>query len=431
MSQHQVKSTLYAKNKNGSYQEWRVFAIGDTVMVEFGQTGGKIQTKNTVCKPKNVGRSNETSAEDQATAEAISKWEKQYRLGYRETILELETEEVLSVMLAADAIKKSHMIIYPCYVQPKLDGLRCLVTFDDNGHPTFNSRGNKTYPIQGKIVDQVQVINEVSGFPLLDGEVYLHGLTLQKISSLAKKWRTHEDIAKEIQKDFEGDNKRRDKAISDGELTYKDFNKDDVSVDVVPELDVDRYGGYESADLQFHIFDIPHKTKVWYSPSDREHRLNDLLDVREIVADENLSHIHVVLGDFFGDEQSVKDQIAIYMQDGYEGDIIRNFKGVYEFGQRSNDLLKWKIFQSEECLVCGYVIDKNNEAVLEGITKSGKKFSFKMKGTFKDRNEAAAKRLLDKYVTFTFQALTDGGVPQFPVGISLREIDPVTWEPKE
>lgn len=428
---HQVKSTLYAKNKNGSFQEWKVYAIGVLVVVEFGQVGGKVQTKETICEPKNVGRANETTAEEQALSEAISKWEKQVRLGYRETIEELQTEDVLSVMLAADAIKKSHMIIYPCYVQPKLDGLRCLVTFDEEGNPTFNSRGNKTYPIEGKIVEQVKTVHKATEFPMLDGEVYLHGLTLQKIISLAKKWRTHPDIEKEIQKDFEGDNKRRDKAISNGESTYKDFNKDDVSVDILPVPDVDRYGGYESADLQFHIFDVPHKTKVWYSPSNKEHRLNDLLDVRDVVIDEELSHLCIVLGDFFVDEESVKDQIAIHMQNGYEGDIIRNFKGLYEFGQRSNDLLKWKIFQSEECLVTGYVIDKNDEAVLEALTKTGKKFSFKMKGTFKDRNEAAAKRLVSKYVTFTFQALTDGGVPQFPVGIAVREVDPVTWEPKE
>lgn len=425
---YQVKSTLYGLNKDGSHQEWKVFIDDGVIHVNFGKVGGKIQTKLTKCEPKNLGRSNQTTAHEQALSEALSKWEKQYRLGYRVTTSELETEEVFSVMLAADAIKKSHMIIYPCYVQPKLDGLRCMVTYDDNGVPSFNSRGNKTYPIQGNIVDQVVTIHEKTKHPLLDGEVYLHGLTLQKISALAKKWRTHADIAKEIQKDFEMDNKRRDKALATGEKTYKNFDDDQVSVDVIPELDVDRYSGYESADLQFHIFDVPHKAKVWYSTTE-DHRLNDLLDVRDVVFDENLSHISVVLGDFFGDEKSVKDQIAIHMQDGYEGDIIRNFKGIYEFGQRSNDLLKWKIFQSEECLVTDYVLDKNNEAVMTGLTKSGKKFSFKMKGTNKDRNEAAAKRLIGKYVTFTFQTLTDGGVPQFPVGISVREIDPVTWEP--
>lgn len=427
---NQVKTTLFAKNKDESYQEWKVSVSGGVVQVEFGKVGGKVQTKLTQCEPKNVGRSNETTAEDQALAEAISKWEKQVRLGYRETIHELDNEEVYSVMLAHDAIKRSHDIIYPCYVQPKLDGLRCLVTFDTTGTPVFNSRGNKTYPIQGNIVDQVKLLHDITQFPMLDGEVYLHGLSLQKISSLAKKWRTHADIEKEIQKDFENDAKRRDKAIKENKSTYLNFNKDELSVDVLPERDDNRYGGYESADLQFHIFDVPDKVKVWFVPDGyQENRLTDLEDLQMRVLIEDLSHIRVVQGEIFDDEESVKKQIAIHMQKGYEGDIVRNFKGRYEFGQRSSDLQKWKIFQSEECLVTDYVMDKNDEAVLTGVIKSGKKFSFKMKGTNRDRNESAAKRLLGKYVTFTFQTLTDGGIPQFPVGIAVREVNPLTWEP--
>lgn len=81
----QVKTTLFALNKDGSFQEWKVFVHEGTVSVFFGKMGGKIQIKETVCKPKNVGRANETTAEDQAVAEAISKWEKQVRLGYRES----------------------------------------------------------------------------------------------------------------------------------------------------------------------------------------------------------------------------------------------------------------------------------------------------------------------------------------------------------
>lgn len=427
----QINKTLYALNKDNTFQQWSLFVEGNKIIVKFGKYGGKIQTKETICEPKNIGRANETSAEEQALLEAISKWEKQVRLGYRETTEELETGNVLSVMLAADATKKSHMIIYPCYVQPKLDGLRCLVTFDEGGNPTFNSRGNKTYPIKGKIIEQVKDLSNSTGFKMLDGEVYLHGLTLQKISSLAKKWRTHDDIAKEIQKDFEGDNKRRDKAIANGESTYKDFNKDDISVEIIPVPDVDRYGGYESADLQFHVFDVPSKDKPWYTDSGLNSRLGDFLLAAVHAAARDLTHVHFVRGDFYSNEQEVKDSIAVNMQKGYEGSIIRNSKGIYEFGQRSNDLLKWKIFQSDECVVTGYVIDKNNEAVLEGITKSGKKFSFKMKGTFKDRNEAAAKRLIGKFVTFTFQTLTDGGIPLFPVGQYQREVNLNTWEPEE
>lgn len=424
----QVNTTLFALNKDGSFQEWKVFVDGGEVIVEFGKLGGKIQRKSTYCEPKNVGRSNETTDVQQAVLEAKAKWEKQVRLGYRETTQELETEENFSVMLAADAIKRKNAIDYPCYVQPKLDGLRCLITYDKAGNPVFNSRGNKTYPIKGLIVTQLQVIRLKTNKPMQDGEIYLKGLSLQKITSLAKKWRTHADIAEELQKDFVADNKRRDKAIKEGLKTYKDFDGVVHDISVVPELDINRYGGYESADLQFHIFDVPHKEKIWYT-GNGDDRFTDLVEVNQVVVEENLSHIEVVKGGIFHDEKSVIEQIAIHMQNGYEGDIIRNFKGRYEFGQRSTDLQKWKIFQTAEGLVVSYVIDKNDEAVLDVRLKNSIMFSCKMKGTFKDRNETAAKRLINKFITFSFQTYTDGGVPQFPVGLAVRDVNPVTWEP--
>lgn len=435
---NQIKTTLYALNKDDSFQEWKVFVEVSNVIVQFGKVGGKVQTKITECEPKNVGRANETTGEQQAIAEAISKWEKQVRLGYRESTAELETEDNLSPMLAQDAIKRSKDIIYPCYAQPKLDGLRCLVTFDDEGQPVFNSRGNKVYPIKGKIVDEIIELRKATGFNMFDGEVYLHGLSLQKIVSLSKKWRTHKEINAEIEKDYQADLKKWRKAKDEGKSTYTNFKKQLVSTLVKPEPDLMRYSGYESADLEFHIFDIPSKGKVWDSNNgyedswdynDHPCRYADLMNTGSWSSALGLTKIKVVRGSFMEDEDQTKDSIGIYMQRGYEGAIIRNFKGLYEFGQRSTDLQKWKIFQDSEAKVTGYTIDKNKEAVLECIEKDGTTFKCKMKGTFLDRNEDAAKKIVDNFINFSFQARTDDGVPQFPVGQYVRNVDPVTWQP--
>lgn len=420
---NQIKTTLFALNKDQSFQEWKVFVEDSNVIVQFGKVGGKVQTKVTECEPKNVGRANETTGQQQAIAEGISKWEKQVRLGYRESTAELETEDNLSPMLAQDAIKRSKNIIYPCYAQPKLDGLRCLVTFDDEGQPVFNSRGNKIYPIKGKIVDEIIELRKATGFNMFDGEVYLHGLSLQKIVSLAKKWRTKEDIEAEVNKEY---------------LTEVKKWKKDPSKYEEPQPNLNKYGGFCSDDLEFHIFDIPSKGKVWDSNNgyedswdykDHPCRYADLMNTDSTVSKLTLSKIKIVHGSFMEDEDQTKDSIGIYMQRGYEGAIIRNFKGLYEFGQRSTDLQKWKLFQDSEAKVTGYTIDKNKEAVLECIEKDGTTFKCKMKGTFLDRNEDAAKKIVDNFINFSFQARTDDGVPQFPVGQYVRNVDPVTWQP--
>lgn len=415
-----INKTLYALNKDGSYQQWDVWVDDNKVIVLFGKLDGKIQRKETICSPKNVGRANETTGEQQALLEAQSKWEKQVRLGYRESTDELQSEEVYSPMLAHDAIKRSKDIVYPCYAQPKLDGLRCLVTFDQQGEPVFNSRGNKTYPIQGEIVEQIKDLRKATGFDMFDGEVYLHGLSLQKIVSLAKKWRTKEDIDAEINKEYLAEFKKWQKSPE----TY-----------IKPEPNINKYGGYTSDDLEFHIFDIPSKATPWIindgisDYTDKVCRYADLMNTDHFVSNLSLDKIKIVHGHVFVDEEEVKVAIGILMQKGYEGVIIRNFKGLYEFGQRSTDLQKWKIFQDAEAKVTRYTIDKNKEAVLECVEKDGTRFKCKMKGTHLDRNEESAQKLIGKFITFSFQARTDDGVPQFPVGQLVREVNPETWEP--
>lgn len=425
MTMIQCNKDLFALNKDGSIQSWQVFTEGSKVIVLFGKVGGKIQRKETFCKPKNVGRANETTSDEQALAEAQSKWEKQVRLGYRESIEDLKTGEVLSPMLAQDASKKPHLIEYPCHVSAKLDGLRCLVTFDADGEPVFNSRGNKTYPIQGKIVDQIKKLREESGFDMFDGEVYLHGLSLQKIVSLAKKWRSKEDIDAEIDKEYLAE--------------FKKWQKSPEAY-VKPEPNVNKYSGYTSDDLEFHIFDIPSKGKVWDSDngykgvwyySDHPCRYADLMDSDRMVYKLNLGKIKIVHGSLMENEDQVKDTIGICMQRGYEGAIIRNFKGLYEFGQRSNDLLKWKIFQDTEAKVVDVEIDKNGEGVLHCVLQNGVKFKCKMKGTHAERLYDQQLKLVGEFINVTYQTLTEDGVPQFPVAKSVRDVNPETWEVNE
>lgn len=425
--------TLYALNKDGSYQVWNVTTEGDEVVVSFGKENGKIQQKRTKCEMKNVGRSNETSAVFQAVLEARSKWEKQVRLGYRETKEELQTEENFSPMLAHDAIKRSKSIVYPTYVQPKLDGVRALVTLDADGFPQFNSRGNKLYPVplDSELSKQVKSLSEHSGFDKFDGELYIHGLSLQKIVALAKKWRTPEQIEEEIEKDYQSDLKRHQKAVDNGEESWKDFDGDVYSVAIEPVKDVDRYGGYSSLDLEYHIFDIPVNANTpWYAVEHTDHRKADLDIVAYMIEEAlNVPLVRVVSGEMVADEKSVKNYIGIYMTGGFEGVIIRNFKGLYEFGQRSSDLLKWKLFQDGEAKVLDSVEDKNGEGVLFCEEKDGIRFNCKMKGTHAERSQERMLLLVGKFINFTFQARTDDGVPQFPVGQSVRELDTLTWEP--
>ncbi len=361
----QIYNTIYAPNKDGSINQWSVYVYGNTVIVKYGKWGGKLQTKKTVCEAKNIGRSNQTTPEEQATLEAESKYRDQIRKGYVENVEDAHFNiDKSRVMLAQDASKKPYFVQYPCHIQPKLDGNRMLVTFDVQGEPIFNSRGAKIYPSHKHLAEQLKRIKNETGFDSFDGELYVHGLPLQKIVSLVKK--------------------------------------------VQPDSKL----------LEYRIYDIP-SDKVW------EERAKDLFKLREHTDDKIISAVSF---DLCYNEQEAKESILHYMERGYEGTILRNMKGKYEFGQRSNDLLKWKVFESDEAFVYDAEVDKNDEAVLKCRLKNGIEFKCKMKGTHEERLYEEQLKLIGKYVTFTYQTLSVDGVPIFPVGIAVRELDN-NWQP--
>ena len=80
--------TLYKKDTTGKIRQWSVIADGDKFWTEQGVIGGKIViNKPTITSSKNTGRSNETTAEEQALAEAKAKWDKKKSGEYFESIL--------------------------------------------------------------------------------------------------------------------------------------------------------------------------------------------------------------------------------------------------------------------------------------------------------------------------------------------------------
>lgn len=372
----QIGKTLYALNKDGSYQEWKIFVLDNIFTVNYGKENGKIQTKSTTCFGKNVGKANETTDEEQAILEAESRYRDQIRKGYRENKEDLAVD-ITSPMLAQDASKKPHLIKYPCTVSPKLDGCRCLVTFDSDGEPIFNSRGGKEYPKHKHLVEQLKSLRKQTGFDSFDGEFYIHGVPLQNIVSLVKK--------------------------------------------IQPA----------SSELNYYVFDIP-SDKVWDYRVDESRCMDVTSFVFDVVHEDKCSfpNIEVVPAYIAETEAYIKKTIGQFMQEGYEGTIIRNLDGKYEYGQRSNDLLKWKLFESDEAKVFDVEQDKNQEGVLCCKLKNGVVFKCKIKGTHEQRSYENQLKLIGKYITFTYQALTVDGVPQFPVGVCIRELDS-NWMPLE
>ena len=172
---------LYKLDSGGRLRVLEIFTKGNLVCQQSGLIDGKLAYTESVCVGKNIGRSNETTAEEQAISEMESKITEKLKEEYFRTIEEAKSMKVILPMLAKDYKKESHKVRFPCFVQPKLDGMRCL-----GSKSAMMSRANT------EIITMAHIQMDLATLPegvILDGELYAHGLSFQENMKLIKKRR--------------------------------------------------------------------------------------------------------------------------------------------------------------------------------------------------------------------------------------------------
>jgi len=179
--------TLYKKDNHNRIRVWNIWTEYDQLIQESGVLGGKLVQHKKDCKSKNVGKSNETNPEQQALLELDSEYKSKLTEGYFKTIEEAESEVVLLPMLAKSYNDEKKKIDWSnCFIQPKLDGMRCLAHIKSNGDVTLISRDGKIITNMEHIMDDLSIIRQDI---ILDGELYAHGLSFQENMKLIKKYR--------------------------------------------------------------------------------------------------------------------------------------------------------------------------------------------------------------------------------------------------
>ena len=191
---------------------------------------------------------------------------------------------------------------YPAFIQPKLDGVRCLFT----AKGAF-SRANNRFMNVEHIEQALKPFFAKNPTAILDGELYNHGLKddFEKIISLVRKKKPTD----------------QDKAEA-------------------KEL------------VQYHIYDVASMTIATYFT-----RLNYINSSFNLYSALSINH-HIlrrvdtkVAFDFDEAVKMHKKNLKL----GYEGSIYRSFEGRYK-GTRSWDLMKFKDFHDDEATIIGYEI---------------------------------------------------------------------------
>ena len=362
---------LYKITSTGALQEWSIRTEGNRIITRFGQTGGAIQeTAPTICQGKNIGRANETTAEQQAELDAKAQWEKKLKKDYvdskEKAVAGAKSELVeggILPMLAHKFRDHGEKVVYPCFVQPKLDGHRCTTQIEPDGTVTLWSRTRK--PITGvpHITDAVQRLR-LPADTRLDGELYTHA--------------------------------------------YRD-RFEELSHFIRQEIPTE---GHEV--VQYHVFDAA-------QPGGFEDRYTGLQNrLKSAGPIQLVETVRVV------DEDELMLAFERFLAEGYEGAIIRNANGLY-VNKRSSDLLKLKTFDDAEFEVVGV---KEGKGKLQGHgiftckTETGAQFDAKKKGALAELSKyyQHPERYIGKQLTVQFQGFTKKNhVPRFPVALRIRE----------
>ncbi len=170
--------------------------------------------------------------------------------------------------------------------------------------------------------------------------------------------------------------------------------------------------------VKFHIFDYFHIERL-EEPFEQRIANTGRFD--------GLKHCTVVSTEILRSKNQVQAKHDEYAARGYEGIMIRDYKGPYLLANRSNHLLKFKAFQTEEYKIVGAEEGRGKDAgtVIWICESKAGRFSVRPKGTFEDRTSWWKNK--DKYIgkdlTVQFQNLTNGGIPRFPVGLAIRDYE--------
>lgn len=354
--------TLYVKTAAGSINYWKIWTKNGEVFTEWGQVGtDKPLTDSYVAQAKNIGRSNETSPVEQAELEAEAKFKKQLRLKYVHSIEEAESNLNIKPMRAyVWDEKRAKKVRWPVDVQPKYNGVRCMAYPLPGGSIRLMSRGGKDYTVPHI---QQELIQRIPPGMCLDGELYVHGMSLQNIRHLIE---TYSDESLQVQ------------------LVVYDYTQ-------LPPSKLEWMDRLEALSNWFGLH-----TSLKYVVQSQTLRARSMEDVR------SCHNMWVSLG--------------------YEGAMIRTLTGTYRMAAKSTELLKFKMFQDAEFEVVGWGVGKDGVIKYVCVQEDGKSFEVRPMGTEEARAELlkTADADVGKLLTVKFQERSDDNIPIFPVGVAFR-----------
>ncbi len=363
--------TLYKKTKTGAIQEWDCLVVNNQILIKYGQLNGIKTPSAKTCFGKNKGKTNETSDHEQAQLEAKSLWtKKKERERYCEDINTCEDVKV-APMLAQDITKNWKLIDNQfmqgkaVYTSSKLDGNRLMVHVfqNDTGEVQLEYYSRKLVKIDTLHHLDDQILNYIknSGWNLplhLDGEAYIHGVSLQTINSYLKKLQPETS-----------------------QIKYQIY---DVYLDNSPEI----------------TFSARFKNNILEGYTEIKQSNQSIVPLESYIC---------------RSRQEIDKLLNKFESLGYEGAMVRLDKE-YQPGARSKYLLKYKRFEDGEFKIIGFSYGKDSFSscvIWKCITEKQVEFDILANGTLEEKRIKNPESFIGRYVTIKYKDKTDEGIPKF------------------
>ena len=288
-------------------------------------------------------------------------------------------------MLAYPVSKKPIDYSKPTFIQPKLDGVRCVIQSE---YVEFYRPGN------GQLIKADAV---------------------KAYSRTGKEWLNIDHILKQLVPFFV----KHPNVILDGELYNHDL-KDDFEkiislVRKTKPTDEDRV---ESAEMvQFHCYDIIDEELLY------DHR-NEFINQSLMLLGDSIRIVDTNLVD---DEIRAQAYHRINLENGYEGSILRT-NDVYKCG-RSWNLRKFKDFHDAEATLLAWVEGKGKRKGTIGkfiaVDTDGNEFGMPVMDKFDylQKNFRKMRNWVGKTATFTYFERTKAGSYRHPLFKCIRDYE--------
>lgn len=383
---------LFKINSHKKVSLWEIKIVQNGTIYTIITTHGDENGKKIIHEKDIIEGKVKRSVLEQAIQDAKRKWEnKKEKELYSESLKESSLEDdnisnkkvIVRPMLANtfsfdvyNTKNRSFKISFPAYVQRKYDGIRCLSYMKD-GNIIIESRTGIPFQNFNKLKDELKELfkNLPPNF-YLDGELYTDKIEFQVISGLIH---LHEDkVSKED-------------LVQIDKVDYYVYDFIDTNN---PELTFDERKNFLNL---FFKNNLKNNSRVISVPSFIVNKLDDITKYHE---------------EFVGD--------------GFEGTMVRDMKGPYEYGKRSKYLQKYKDTLDDEFKIVGYDEgsgDEKGAVIWKCITKDNKEFSARPRGSFELRRELFLKAdsYIGKWLTVLYKGYTPDGKPREPRGKAIRD----------